>query len=353
MLRPSPRHPRRENRRGFTLIELLVVIAIIAILVGLLLPAVQQAREAARRSQCQNNLKQLGLAHHNFENSYKHLSTSNRPPTTGSKRLAGLTRLLPYLDQAPLFNNYNMSLTWSDPSALQRQTVLTRLPVFICPSNSSAIGQQVDGDPDPSTTSSGYAQNVAAVADYALSKGVDQGVVPLLTTTTLSGLFTDPSNSSNQYYPGMFVQNDDATLAQVSDGLSNTIAMIESAGRPANWRKGPKQYGSLTADRVNGGGWCRPASDILFAGEKPDGSGVYGTTAMNATNGYDVANDTGAYGTGQFGVQGTSQPFSFHTGGANFLLGDGTVRFIGENVNFELFVRLVTRGNGDTINGSF
>jgi prepilin-type N-terminal cleavage/methylation domain-containing protein len=94
-----------KAQRGFTLIELLVVIAIIAVLIALLLPAVQQAREAARRSQCKNNLKQLGLAVHNFHDSLRHLPTSNRPPGTGTKRIGGVTRMLPYLDQAPLYNN--------------------------------------------------------------------------------------------------------------------------------------------------------------------------------------------------------------------------------------------------------
>ena len=113
--------PRR--RPGFTLIELLVVIAIIAILIALLLPAVQQAREAARRTQCQNNLKQIGLAVHTFHDTYRHLPVSNRPPTTGSKRLSALTRMLPYLDQAPLYNQYNQLLQWSDPNPTQRATV--------------------------------------------------------------------------------------------------------------------------------------------------------------------------------------------------------------------------------------
>src|SRR5579885_2844703 len=135
----------RRRASGFTLIELLVVIAIIAILIALLLPAVQQAREAARRTQCRNNLKQLGLAIHNFENSYRHLPTSNRPPSAGSKRLAALTRILPQIDQAPLYNNYNQSLNWSDPNTTQRAAVNTVLPAFLCPSSSAA--NKYDGDP--------------------------------------------------------------------------------------------------------------------------------------------------------------------------------------------------------------
>jgi prepilin-type N-terminal cleavage/methylation domain-containing protein len=335
-----------DKARGFTLIELLVVIAIIAVLIALLLPAVQQAREAARRSQCKNNLKQLGLAVHNFHDSLRHLPTSNRPPGTGTKRIGGVTRMLPYLDQAPLYNNYDQTLQWSDPNAGMRATVSTKLTVLMCPSDPRAGG--LDGDPDPTTTPGGWAQNIAASSDYALSKGVDRGITPYV-TLTLPGLFTDPTSPANQYYAGMFVQNYNATFADVLDGLSNTIAMHESAGRPFLYRKG-KQVGSPPANRVNGGGWCRPASEVLITGQRADGSALFGTTPFNATNGHDVGGE--AYPGGAFGVQSTGQPYSFHVGGAHFLMGDGSVRFISENIAMNTFVGLVTV-NGSEIIGEF
>lgn len=330
-------------RRGFTLIELLVVIAIIAVLIALLLPAVQQAREAARRSQCKNNLKQLGLAIHNFHDTYGHLPTSNRPPGTGTKRIGGITRMLPYLDQAPLYNNYNQQLQWSDPNAQMRATVSTKLTVLICPSNPQ--GGVLDGDPDATTTPSGWAMNVAASGDYALAKGVDRGITPYV-TLVLPGLFTDPTNSANSYYAGMFPQNVDARFASVTDGLSNTIAMHESAGRPYLFRRG-RQVGSPPANRVNGGGWCRPASEVLITGQRADGSALFGTTPFNATNGHDVGGES--YPSGMFGVQSTGQPYSFHVGGAHFLMGDGAVRFISENISMNTFVSLVTANGGEVI----
>lgn len=339
---------RRQARRGFTLIELLVVIAIIAILIALLLPAVQQAREAARRTQCKNNLKQIGLAIHNFEDVYKHLPTSNRPPGTGTKRIAGMTRILPQLELANVYQNYDQTLQWSDPNANMRLAVSTVVPAFNCPSSSAL--PKLDGDPDVTTTPSGYAANMVSVSDYAWSKGVDRGVAALVNTTTTTVLqatpdFTDPTNAANKYYSGFFAQNSDAKFRDVTDGLSNTIAVVETAGRPSVYRRGLKKVGAVPTNRVNAGGWCRPASDVLTTGQKADGTALFGTTPFNATNGYDVGAET--YPTGTFGVQGTSQPFSFHTGGAQFALGDGSVVFISENIDFVTFISLVTRGNGE------
>lgn len=348
-LLPSPVvHSRQSSpvRGGFTLIELLVVIAIIAVLIALLLPAVQQAREAARRSQCKNNLKQLGVAIHNFENSFKHLPTSNRPPTTGSKRIAGITRILPYIDQAPLYNLYDQTLQWSDPNVNMRAVVSTKLPILVCPS--SPQGGALDGDPDGTTTPSGYNNNMVASGDYAWAKGVDLGVLAYVPGLASVAQFSDPTNTAYKYYPGMMAQNVDAKFADVLDGLSNTIAAHESGGRPAHWIRGLKQNGSLPSTRVNGGGWCRPASDLLVTGSRADGTALFGTTPFNATNGHNVGAES--YPNGTFGVQGTSQPYSFHVGGAQFLMGDGSVRFIGENVNLAVFVAAVTRAGGEITN---
>ncbi len=325
-----------EGRGGFTLIELLVVIAIIAVLIALLLPAVQQAREAARRSQCKNNMKQLGLALHSFHDTYTYLPTSARPVATSSVRLGCITRLLPYLEQSNIYNNYNQTVNWSAAANLPYTS--KRIPFLECPSDVTA--GQLDCDPNLGTT------GIVASTSYAPSKGVDKAMQAVAPTVFPSGasLFTDPLVTTSQYFAGLLPQNVNARLADCTDGLSNTIAFHESAGRPGKWIKS-KQSGTFPTNRVNGGGWCRPASDILVSGSNAAGTALGSTMPINVTNGYDVGAET--YGSGAYGVEGTSQPYAFHTGGAHFLLGDGSVRFISENVDLGTFLGAVTRGNGE------
>ena len=360
-----------KARGGFTLIELLVVIAIIAVLVSLLLPAVQQAREAARRSSCRNNLKQIGLAVHNFESTYGYIPTSLRPPNANSVRFSALTSLLPYLEQDNIYNNYNQAINWS--SGTNVPLVQSVLPVFSCPSD--PYTGQLDGIPD---VPANWAQNTAAVSSYSPIYGIS----PLVYSTGLTiqvqpQLYTDPATQFQppllQYVAGFMPKN--ATIdpqtglhskkgkrfADVKDGLSNTIAVAESAGRPAVFQRN-FQLGSLPGDRVNGGGWARPASDIMIYGEKADGSDLLGPVALNATNGRDIGTNDPTYGAASypyavapyaFGVNGTSAPYAFHTGGAHFLLGDGSVRFIAANISFDTFIALVTPSGGEVVKGDY
>ncbi len=355
MQRSNLSRPSRlsRGRQGFTLIELLVVIAIIATLVAILLPAVQQAREAARRSACSNNLKQIGIAIHNFYDVKKKLPSGGRPPEASTIRIGVFTAILPFVDQKVLYDKYDTSVNWSD--TLNREIVNKRIGVYECPS-SPKHSNQLDFAPDgwaPGGTFTG----IVAVGDYGASLGID----PRLNNTTFPAtaatpgaplrplLFPSPQfvTNSTASTNGFLPKNSSLRFEDITDGTSNTLAVWESGGRPYVYQRGPKQVGPLLNQHfVNGGGWCRPASDILFAGSNKAGDQIPGLY-LNRTNGDDVADETyGTNGVPVYGTEGTSQPFAFHNSGLNVLFGDGAVRFLDEDIAIDVIAALVTRNQG-------
>lgn len=316
--------PRNPRKFGFTLVELLVVIAIIGVLVALLLPAVQAAREAARRMQCSNHLKQLGLGAHNFHDTTGALPSSVRPGgLTTSPRIAGLTFLLPFLEQGNIYNAYDQTRNWSDPV----NVVVTskQIPFFNCPS--APDPKRLDGLPEASP----WAANLVAVTDYSPTIGVDQRLVT-------AGLVDNAGT-------GVLSKNGQPRLADITDGTSNTILYAESAGRPSLYRRG-KLIGALPNRRVNAGGWARPASDFSLDGSSLDGATIPGPCPINCTNG-DEAGTTFPHA--YYGTEGTAEAYAFHPSGINVALADGSVRFLSSSINIRDFARLITRAEGEVV----
>jgi len=313
-----------SRRRGFTLIELLVVIAIIAVLIGLLVPAVQKVRATAARLACSNNLHQIGIAMHNYHGVNEHLPGNLRNPDVNTVRIRWVTYLLPYLEQDPMFNQYNQNVNWSDPANLP----YTGLPLKIM--NCPATPNPFRLDADPGTNGSSF-NPIVATGDYAGIYKVDPRLVAL-------NIGVEPGD-------GILDKTQTIRFSDIADGLSNTIHITESAGKPSLYRAG-KLVSSPPgfSNGVQGGGWCRPASEIpSFSGSSPDGTVFPGTSAINCTNGQQVTTYPDPY----YGTDGTGAVYSFHSGGVNALFADGSVRFIHQSISVQTFATLVTRNGND------
>ncbi len=386
---------RSEIRRqeGFTLIELLVVIAIIGVLVGLLLPAVQAAREAARRSSCSNNLKQIGLGIHNFHSAKDRLPSSGRPSAASTVRFGFFTQLLPFLEQQKLWEQYDGTVNWShvnnvnssvgllptDP-ALQPTAVTpaaatltadpgvsrVQLDVFQCAS-APRHNNALDHNPDNFRGSATSWVGIVAVGDYAASLG-NSPTLEYFGSIQSPAIVIDASSKTTSsgaaITNGFAPKNSQLNFKDITDGLSNTIAVWESGGRPFVYRRGVQVSDDLYASHTNGGGWVRPASDILFEGSNKDGTVIPGAF-INRTNGYDHAAEV--YGTTgypvvagrlaadpaggspvaqPYGTEGSSQPYAFHPSGLHALFGDGSVKFLDEGLGIGVAAALVSRGAG-------
>jgi prepilin-type N-terminal cleavage/methylation domain-containing protein/prepilin-type processing-associated H-X9-DG protein len=314
----------RKNRPAFTLIELLVVIAIIAILIGLLVPAVQKVRDAAARLSCSNNLKQIGLGLHNYHGTYKKFPHNVRPVTSGGIRRCWATDILPFIEQKAIYDRYDQTQNWSAPV----NVLVTSQPISIYQCPSVPNPQRLDADPNQN-----YTPPIVAVRDYA---GIYQ-VDPRLVNAKLAadaGL-------------GVMSKTVDVRITDITDGTSNTIHVIESAGRPDVWRVGKLVVSASTTHGVQGGGWCRPASELpALVGSSADGSVPVGPCGINCTNGEDAR---GVYPDPIYGTDGTGHIYAFHSGGANALFADGSVHFLASSTNISILAALLTRSGGEAV----
>jgi prepilin-type N-terminal cleavage/methylation domain-containing protein/prepilin-type processing-associated H-X9-DG protein len=294
----------RSVRRGFTLIELLVVIAIIAILVGLLLPAVQKVREAASRTKCQNNLKQIGLAMHNYEG-----ANGKLPPrgTSLTPAHGWATMLLPYLEQSALASQIRRDVPWYDPA--NKDAIATQIPLLQCPATLN-----------PNRTTTGVVNGVtftAADTDYAVCGGINPVVMQ-------NGLI--PANTSRW---GVFVLDVGTKITDIPDGTSNTLMVGEIAGRQDEWHAGTQFIPSTI--KVDKGPWAADQNIIEVRGHSYDGVTMPGPCAVNCSNFMGV--------------------YSWHTGGANLLFCDGSVHFVTPSLSIYVLYALATPGAGDLMPG--
>jgi prepilin-type N-terminal cleavage/methylation domain-containing protein/prepilin-type processing-associated H-X9-DG protein len=318
-----PQFVRAARRRGVTLIELLVVIAIIAVLIGLLLPAVQKVREAANRMQCANNLKQLGLAlhhHHDTHNTFPPAYVNKGPyGTTGYSFTHGWAAfVLPFVEQESLSRLYR----WDFPVyAVENQPVVSRhLKVFQCPSTTERDRYMTFG---PFATFG----TKGACGDYTVTLGLDAGLAQLgwvdqaadyrgaLTHTPTPALAASLNPTPTRF-------------ADILDGASNTVLLAEDAGRPRRWlarRSGQDQA-------LEGGPWNHYKGGIVLQGKTADGTANLGTCPINCANAGEV--------------------YSFHTGGANAVFADGSVHFLRESIDIRVLARLITRAGGEVVSAS-
>lgn len=359
-----------RRRVGFTLIELLVVIAIIAILIALLLPAVQQAREAARRTQCRNNLKQIGLALHNYLDTFNVFPPGYvYAPNGAYQGFSWLTMLLPQFDQAPLYNNMGTFMSTGSQAAAStlvsgQYTTAAVLGALRCPSD---VGGNTVNTVDVPLSSAAWAPtgNVAYADRFGRSNyfgvvghsGIGSGttVQPVPGAGLSNGVGLAPRTA---LYKGSFGENSRVGLRDMTDGSTNVVMVGE--------RYSPTTAAATGTDNGTGhGAWAIAAARGPTGSEAGSSAGGAGSVFGQAL----VLGDVAAIYTTPVAAP-TSPAFSFrqnsnnsgnvprgpttgfgsmHTGGAHYMLGDGSVKFVSDNVDVFLYRNLGTVNDGNVL----
>jgi prepilin-type N-terminal cleavage/methylation domain-containing protein/prepilin-type processing-associated H-X9-DG protein len=339
------------NRKspGFTLVELLVVIAIIAVLIALLLPAVQKVREAAKRAECSNNMRQLGLACLNYESANKAFpigdSRNDGDSATPNNPYAvnWLALILPYIEQGNLASIYNYNADWSNPS--NNAAISVQVKIYNCPSTPhqprldtttmELPGGGLSADPAPGGGTTDYfginatdCRLVVTFPTYFTAAEVAAATTALTTGAPANGAFYPQ-------FTGVLCRGrlGATRIADITDGTSNTILCEESAGRPYEYMTGQKLVGSLDPGEAR---WADPNGGQKIKGSNP----LTGTTMPLASYGLNTCS---------MNCDNINEPYSFHTSGCNFAFCDGSVRFISQNTPPGVIGALGTRNGGEII----
>jgi prepilin-type N-terminal cleavage/methylation domain-containing protein/prepilin-type processing-associated H-X9-DG protein len=365
-----------RTRPGFTLIELLVVIAIIAVLVGLLLPAVQKVREAAARIACQNNLKQIGLALHNYESVNETLPAAYRllpaPDPDPNAQFAGPRKglsmfacLLPYIEQNNLFQQLNYNLSEFDtlnippngPHSGANTAYAQIVKTYLCPSDptkptldyyNACWGPYGNGGGATCFSGGGTGSNlnpppgqIWARTDYFPIAGIQNALISVLGLTgnypggtQMAGVISDP------LLPG----GGAVKITAITDGTSNTLIISECGGKPVGYNHSRQIYtsevdslpvdGSIEPVSSGGGAWGDMFTYSALAGAQCNNSGWrLGPCMINYTSNNEI--------------------YSWHTGGANALFADGSVHFLTEATAAQVIVALVTRNGGEVFTADY